>query len=504
MDAWSGGSVAGSVARGHNFVLANGSCFELVKALPDASVDLVCVDPPYTQGSAAPVDPKVCSYQNVAWSEAEWRAILLEGTRVLRTGGKQLIFCSNTLRRELEALVDSEPQLKMDCPYVWARAGNLLTTADRVSYAYREPALEFVLVIQQRHEVAASSLASAAQGAIRYLGQFGRPEATSVKHSDLYRELLGRYEPGVVLDYCMNTGVCGTVALELGHRFLGVELVPSVYSQALAGFAQPWRTQHIYEDCEAAEIFTYLDGLEVEYHKAYERFGKQMHVPRGQASYALGPEVHYNYPAAGGSPPNLEACPKLKEITSKVNSALGTNFNTILLNKYVNGHDNIGFHNDNETGWAKGSGFATLAFGATRDFALKPKAGGPMQLIPHAAGHVIYLPFPMNQHWEHSVPVRSGLQQCRISLTFRQIELLGEPSSAPVLRPSNPPKAKAPKRKAEALCTICKVNSADTRPSLGGGSRCYRCGMYWKKHDGKEEWHEGVKPRGRQGRPKRA
>ena len=28
------------------------------------------------------------------------------------------------------------------------------------------------------------------------------------------------------------------------------------------------------------------------------------------------------------------------------------------------------------------------------------------------------------------------------------------------------------------------------------GSRCRRCGMFWRNHDGKEEWHEGVKPRG--------
>jgi alkylated DNA repair dioxygenase AlkB len=502
--AWSGqgGSPPGSVARGHNFTLANGSCFDLVKMLPDASVDLICIDPPYTQGSSPPVDPKVCSYQNVAWSEAQWRAILREGTRVLRKGGKQLIFCSNTLRRELEALVDSDLQktCKMDCPYVWERTGNLLTTADRVSYAYREPALEFVLVVQQRHEVAASSLASSAQGASRILGRFGRPEGASVKHPDLYRELLGRYQPGVVLDYCMNTGVCGLVALELGHRFLGVELVPAIYSEALANLAQPWRTQQIYEDYEAAEIFTYLDGLEVEYHKPYERFGKQMHVPRGQASYALGPETHYDYPAAGGSPPNYLMYLKLKEITAKVNSVLGTNFNTILLNKYVTGCDNIGFHSDNETGWVTGSGFATLAFGATRDFALKPKEAGPTKLIPHAAGHVIYLPHPMNQHWEHSVPVRSGLQQCRISLTFRQIEPLGEPSSAPVPPPSKPlypPKASAPKagkRKAKAICTICTINTVDTRPCLGGGSRCRRCGMYWMRHKGEEEWHEGVKP----------
>ena len=166
-------------------------------------------------------------------------------------------------------------------------------------------------MVASHHAGHGERLAQTAQGASRILGQFGRPKGASVKHPDLYHELLGRYEPGVVLDYCMNTGVCGHVALELKHRFLGVELLPAIYSQALAGFEVP--------------------------------------------------------------------------------------------------------------------------------------------------------------------------------------EPLGVPSSAPVLRP---------KRKAEALCTICTVNTADTRPSLGGGVRCYRCGMYWKKHDGKEEWHLGVKPRGRQGRPR--
>ena len=58
-------------------------------------------------------------------------------------------------------------------------------------------------------------------------------------------------------------------------------------------------------------------------------------------------------------------CEKLKEITKKVNEVLGTNFNTILLNKYKDGNDCIGFHRDRETGWAAGSGFATLSFGSS-------------------------------------------------------------------------------------------------------------------------------------------
>ena len=256
-----------AAVRGQGYVLAQGSCFDLVKALSDASIDLICVDPPYTQGPSSPVDPKVCSYQNVAWSEVEWRTILQEGMRVLRKGGKQLIFCSNTLRRELEELVDSEKTLKTDCPYVWERAGNMLTWADRVSYAYREPALEFVLVIQQRHEVAASSLAQSAQGASRFLGQFGRPEDASVKHPGLYRELLSRYEPGVVLDYCMSTGVCGTIALQLGHRFLGVELVPDIYFflRRLPILDRRARLRSKFTRTAKLHIFfEYLDQLDVE------------------------------------------------------------------------------------------------------------------------------------------------------------------------------------------------------------------------------------------------
>ena len=54
---------------------------------------------------------------------------------------------------------------------------------------------------------------------------------------------------------------------------------------------------------ERHEIFEYLDGLEVEYHKEYKRFNKIVKVPRGQASDTLCEDIHYNYKVSGGSPP---------------------------------------------------------------------------------------------------------------------------------------------------------------------------------------------------------
>ncbi len=61
--------------------------------------------------------------------------------------------------------------------------------------------------------------------------------------------------------------------------------------------------KQIFNQTECEEIYSYLDTLEVEYHKQYKRFGKIVKVPRGQASYTLTPEIHYDYKVSGGSPP---------------------------------------------------------------------------------------------------------------------------------------------------------------------------------------------------------
>ena len=52
----------------------------------------------------------------------------------------------------------------------------------------------------------------------------------------------------------------------------------------------------VYENAEERkEVFQYLDGLPVEYHKPYKRFNKTVKVPRGQASYTLSADIHYDY-----------------------------------------------------------------------------------------------------------------------------------------------------------------------------------------------------------------
>ena len=177
----------------------------------------------------------------------------------------------------------------------------------------------------------------------------------------------------------------------------------------------------IYTSNEADDIYQYLLGKQVEYHKPYKRYNKTVKVPRGQASYTIDSSIHYDYGVSGGSPINEVMDDRMKEITNKVNETLNTNYNTILMNVYINGKDSIGLHHDKETGWVDDTGFATLSFGAERTFLLECNKTKVKTKLFHLHGSVIDMPYPMNHQYKHGVPPCSGTE-CRISLTFRQIK----------------------------------------------------------------------------------
>ena len=180
--------------------------------------------------------------------------------------------------------------------------------------------------------------------------------------------------------------------------------------------------KQIYDSDMAKELFEKLNQIDTRYRTEYIRFGKPAVVPRGQAAYTLTPDIHYNYGRIAAGTPEVRVMDGfMKEITADVNKALGSNFNTILLNKYIDGSDCIGAHSDNENGWAPGTGFATLSFGAERDFVIKKKDTGESTTILHHAGLCIHMKHPMNQHYTHAVPKRKKCLSTRISLTFREI-----------------------------------------------------------------------------------
>lgn len=178
----------------------------------------------------------------------------------------------------------------------------------------------------------------------------------------------------------------------------------------------------VYGDIESDQIFDYLSGLSYEYHKKYRRFNKIVKVPRGQASFILSEGVKYAYKAAGGSPPNVIADCRMKGIIETVNYKLGTNFNTCLMNVYENGEDCIGFHSDDETGWVEGTGFATVAFGTSRDLQVKGPNFRSIN-IPHSKGCCIHFKYPSNSRFQHAKPKRKRVLSKHISITLREIRV---------------------------------------------------------------------------------
>ena len=147
------------------------------------------------------------------------------------------------------------------------------------------------------------------------------------------------------------------------------------------------------------------EQLPIEYHKQYKRFNQVVKVPGGQASFTLTADIHYNYKVSGGSPPNTVMCETLKSVTARVNEKLGANFNTILMNVYKDGEDCIGYHRDRETGWAEGTGFATLCFGAHL------RRAYPFRITTTASLDAWTTPNAICGTWRLKVSIQSVLQE---------------------------------------------------------------------------------------------
>ena len=83
------------------FNLYNGDCFELMKNIPDGSIDLVLCDPPY--GTMKGIDDKH-DWDTILDTETMFKEI----SRVLRRNGKCILFCQEPLFLLLAFFFDSE------------------------------------------------------------------------------------------------------------------------------------------------------------------------------------------------------------------------------------------------------------------------------------------------------------------------------------------------------------------------------------------------------------
>jgi len=227
------GLASANFSECQGYALSCKSCFDLVQLLPDDSVDLVCIDPPYGNKYSRTGGE---SYQDVLFTAEQWGKLLKEGWRVLKPGGRHLIFCSLGLYKELFAILLADSALNFKW-HSWQRGSNSRPGDDRCN-TWTNESNEYVLIVWIRDGVKGNSWYKRPVGSrdVEFLGEYDHPpRSDTVKPKALYQRVLQPYSQQgsrVVLDYCMYTGLCGEVALELGHNFIGGEILPKLFKQA--------------------------------------------------------------------------------------------------------------------------------------------------------------------------------------------------------------------------------------------------------------------------------
>jgi alkylated DNA repair dioxygenase AlkB len=153
-------------------------------------------------------------------------------------------------------------------------------------------------------------------------------------------------------------------------------------------------------------------------------FGKRVLQPR---LIAWAGELPYRY-----SGQTLEPRPwpepvqaVLARVNASARASCGASFNHVLINRYRDGRDSMGYHADAEPELGPDPVVATLSLGATRRFSLRrhPKRSGeePLALeLEH--GSLLIMGGTCQRHYRHAIPRDSKAQvEQRISLTFRHV-----------------------------------------------------------------------------------
>ncbi|MCT0198261.1 alpha-ketoglutarate-dependent dioxygenase AlkB [Synechococcus sp. CS-1325] len=151
-------------------------------------------------------------------------------------------------------------------------------------------------------------------------------------------------------------------------------------------------------------------------------FGRTHPIPR-LTCWMGDPGCHYTYSGVRNA---IEAwTPGLQALREQVEAEAGCPFNSLLLNRYRNGNDRLGWHADDEPELDPDRPIASLSLGASRSFRLRPRHpavnGTAAFSLELGHGDLLIMEPPTQRHWLHQLPRRRRVIQERLNLTFRVI-----------------------------------------------------------------------------------
>ena len=181
---------------------------------------------------------------------------------------------------------------------------------------------------------------------------------------------------------------------------------------------------------EADALFSQLrEEIPWEQHRI-TLFGRTQPVPR-LSCWIGDPDTDYVYSKTRFEP--RAWTPALTELRWRLESALGTPFNSVLANLYRSGADGMGWHADDEKELGERPTIASISLGGARRFLLREKGCGSgakkrEHLLEH--GSLLIMRGDSQARFQHCVPKTARAVHPRINLTFRQVNGAAKPAGS--------------------------------------------------------------------------
>ncbi|HEY3912198.1 MAG TPA: alpha-ketoglutarate-dependent dioxygenase AlkB [Stellaceae bacterium] len=167
-----------------------------------------------------------------------------------------------------------------------------------------------------------------------------------------------------------------------------------VLQQLIAGV--PWRSEHVVV------------------------WGKKMVQPRLIAWYG---DAGRSYAYSGIQLHPMPWTLSLLDIKTRIERAVASPFNSVLLNYYRDNQDSMGFHSDDEPELGERPVIGSLSLGEERVFIMKHKTSKAVRPVHLrlASGSVLLMRGDTQRHWKHGILKETRHCGARVNLTFRRI-----------------------------------------------------------------------------------
>ena len=174
-----------------------------------------------------------------------------------------------------------------------------------------------------------------------------------------------------------------------------------------------------YDSVESDRIFkTLLESIEWKQDKIM-MYGKELPLPRLSAWYG---DNNKPYTYSGITLNPLPWTDELLKIKDRIENEAKVKFSSVLLNRYRDGQDYVGWHTDAEKELGKNPVIGSVNFGATRKFQLR-RIDDHKEKFEVELKHGTFLVMQgSTQHfWQHQVPKTATKIGEMLNLTFRVI-----------------------------------------------------------------------------------